>query len=110
MLSKSKIQFRNQVIHKGKIPTKEEAIDYGNAVLLAVRSKFFRIRKEMKEAEFKVHGYYINECKRDEDKGKTIPQLGSGLILDQPPSEKTLDDPLNDLIRYRQHIKKHQHR
>lgn len=33
LLSNSKITFRNDVIHKGKIPTNEEAVSYGKAVL-----------------------------------------------------------------------------
>lgn len=32
LLSNTKIEFRNSVIHKGKIPTRVEAINYGKAV------------------------------------------------------------------------------
>lgn len=37
MLSNSRISFRNEVIHKGKIPTKDEALAYGQAVLDVIR-------------------------------------------------------------------------
>lgn len=33
------VKFRNEVIHKGKIPNKKEAIEYGNAVLDVLRPK-----------------------------------------------------------------------
>lgn len=33
LLSNNHIQFRNDVVHKGKIPSREETIAYGNAVL-----------------------------------------------------------------------------
>ncbi|MBD8254434.1 hypothetical protein IFT96_03555 [Pseudomonas fluorescens] len=33
LLAQSKVTFRNAVVHKGKIPSKSEALDYGQAVL-----------------------------------------------------------------------------
>lgn len=36
LLSNSEVSFRNSVIHKGKIPTKEEAINYGDSVLKVI--------------------------------------------------------------------------
>lgn len=37
LLSNSRISFRNEVIHKGKIPTRDEAVAYGQAVLDVMR-------------------------------------------------------------------------
>ena len=45
LLSNRKVQFRNEVIHKGKIPTRQEALDYGQAVLDVIRP----ILKQVKE-------------------------------------------------------------
>lgn len=39
LLSQGMTTFRNEVIHKGKIPTKEEAMKYGDAVLEAIIPK-----------------------------------------------------------------------
>lgn len=33
LLSNSKTTFRNEVVHKGKIPSRREALDYGEAIL-----------------------------------------------------------------------------
>lgn len=37
LLPQKKIEFRNSVIHKGKIPTREEAVEYGETVLELIR-------------------------------------------------------------------------
>ena len=37
LLSSARIAFRNDVVHKGRIPTRPEALDYGQAVLDVVR-------------------------------------------------------------------------
>lgn len=39
LLPKNLITFRNEVIHKGKIPSQDEALKYGNAVLDVLRPK-----------------------------------------------------------------------
>lgn len=38
-------RLRNDVVHRGKIPTREEALDYGNAVLQATRANLQRLRQ-----------------------------------------------------------------
>lgn len=43
------ITFRNEVIHKGKIPTKEEAIAYGNSVLAVLKPKINALRSKFTE-------------------------------------------------------------
>lgn len=42
-LSQQQLQFRNAVVHKGKIPTADEAIDFGNKVLALVKPILQRI-------------------------------------------------------------------
>src|SRR5690606_34252006 len=37
LLHPDHIKFRNQVIHKGQIPTKQEALEYGQAILDLIR-------------------------------------------------------------------------
>lgn len=37
LLCNNKIKLRNEVIHKGKIPSKDQSIDYGQAILDVVR-------------------------------------------------------------------------
>ncbi|WP_460063609.1 hypothetical protein [Pseudomonas sp. S2_H08] len=37
LLPSSRVTFRNEVIHKGKIPTREEALSYGQAVIDTIK-------------------------------------------------------------------------
>jgi len=57
LLPNALVKFRNEVIHKGKIPTKEEALRYGNAVLGVLRPKLYALKaefaKEMAELTFR---------------------------------------------------------
>jgi polyhydroxyalkanoate synthesis regulator phasin len=57
ILSEKDSKFRNEVVHKGKIPSEEEAIRFGNSVLEIVRPKLKIIRenfgKELQAAIFR---------------------------------------------------------
>ncbi|MBJ9443417.1 hypothetical protein I5555_13310 [Acinetobacter baumannii] len=46
ILHKKKVEFRNAVIHKGKIPNKEEAMEYGQAVLDIIRPLLILLRED----------------------------------------------------------------
>ena len=54
LLSGSDQEYRNQVIHKGKIPTKDEALHYGNAVLAVIRPILKDLRKNHSDSVQKV--------------------------------------------------------
>lgn len=49
LLPKSMTTFRNEVIHKGKIPSKDEAIKYGNSVLTILRPKLKVLQENFPE-------------------------------------------------------------
>jgi hypothetical protein len=44
-LPKSKVEFRNDVIHKGKIPSRDEALGYGQAVLEMIAPVLAALKK-----------------------------------------------------------------
>lgn len=46
LLSNKSIEFRNNVIHKGKIPSKDEAIKYGNSILNLVNPVLYALKKQ----------------------------------------------------------------
>lgn len=46
MLSNSQVKFRNSVIHKGKIPKREEAVKFGDAVLAIVSDCIQKIQSD----------------------------------------------------------------
>lgn len=60
LLSSNQTGFRNDVIHNGKIPTREEAVNYGNAVLAAVQPMTNRIREQFAKD---VNELDIQNCK-----------------------------------------------
>lgn len=45
LLPQSMITFRNEVIHKGKIPSRDEATRYGNSVLAVLRPKLQTLQR-----------------------------------------------------------------
>lgn len=48
------IKFRNRVVHEGKIPNREEAIKFGNAVLEVLMPPFKVLRKSYEEEVVKI--------------------------------------------------------
>jgi hypothetical protein len=57
------VPFRNSVIHKGYIPTKQEAIDYGNSVMKIIEQSLIDLKNKFpKETEltFEKYGYKKN--------------------------------------------------
>ncbi|MEO6563833.1 MAG: hypothetical protein ABIN99_12445 [Nitrosospira sp.] len=81
LLSDSQTKFRNDVIHKGKIPTREEAIKYGNSVLDVLRPKILMIRKQFCEEVSKVTFHHVRSCFSDSDNGKQIETMCVSTIL-----------------------------
>lgn len=49
LLPEDDIKFRNHVIHKGKIPTREEVLRYGNKILLLIREKIVELQAKYKD-------------------------------------------------------------
>ena len=61
MLNQNKeVPFRNSVIHKGYIPNKEEAIDYGNSVMKIIEESLIKLKLRFPyetEKTFDQYGY-----------------------------------------------------
>jgi len=49
LLTNKNIEFRNNVIHKGKIPSKEETLKYGNTILNLVNPVLYALKKQNSE-------------------------------------------------------------
>ena len=105
LLSNSKIKFRNEVIHKGKIPTKEQAFKYGQAVLDVVRPLLARLKKDYSEAVGQATFRHLSGTRAPSDDGKavsticipTIISLSSG---ESSHDERTLETAISKLIRW----------
>ncbi|WP_065239592.1 hypothetical protein [Gallibacterium genomosp. 3] len=65
LLKESSISFRNKVAHKGKIPTYDEAINYGNDVLKIIVNLVRKIKDSFQE---EYNEYIVRELKERKDK------------------------------------------
>lgn len=59
LLDTKQVSFRNGVIHKGKIPTREEALSFGNTVLSVLRPNMLTLRERFADAINKVVFYHL---------------------------------------------------
>lgn len=104
LLSNHKVKFRNEVIHKGKIPDRVQAIDYGQAVLNVVRPLLKRLKDEYDEAvQTATHHHLINTRNpADDDVAvstlciSTIVSLSNG---EPAHDQRTLEDVIAQLRR-----------
>jgi hypothetical protein len=58
--SNKEVSFRNSVIHKGYIPTRQEAINYGDTILRIIERSLINLKKKYPEytiETFKNYGY-----------------------------------------------------
>lgn len=81
LLSPSNVEFRNDVIHKGKIPTKAEALDYGNDVLKVIRPILNDLKENYKDSVNKVVFQHLSACRCDNDKDKPVSTMTVRTIL-----------------------------
>ncbi|MBD3342451.1 MAG: hypothetical protein GF353_25350 [Candidatus Lokiarchaeota archaeon] len=64
LLSNSNIEFRNAVIHKGKIPEEKDAIKYGNDVLKIVRPILYDLKMNYTKYVDKTIIQYLEAIKQ----------------------------------------------
>ena len=62
LLSKSHVSFRNEVIHKGKIPTKDEALAFGNSVLGVIRPNMLALCEKLPDSVQQVVFYHLRDA------------------------------------------------
>ena len=102
LLPNSKVKFRNEVIHKGKIPTKDEALNYGQAILDVVRPTLKILKKCYEESIQQVTLHHLSSSRLPSDDGKAVSTLGIRTIISLSwPSndERTLETALSQLPR-----------
>ncbi len=106
LLSTADSGFRNAVIHKGKIPTKDEALKYGNTIMRLISSKIEKI-KSLYSPEIQMiifrHVRDSSVLVNDQVSGgtmgiSTIVSLSNGNVK----SNRSLEDALTGLIKWRE--------
>jgi hypothetical protein len=81
LLTNTQVSFRNDVIHKGKIPTRNEAIRFGNSVLDLVRPKIIALRERFSEEISRTTFNHLKGCQCDADQSKIISTMSISTIL-----------------------------
>lgn len=92
VLSDSNVKFRNSVIHKGKIPSKEEALKYGQTILDLCRPIMSRLKIDYQEEVHKIVFFHIRSGRRPEDEGVSVSTMCINTILSLSNGEPSHDE------------------
>jgi hypothetical protein len=106
LLSGTQIEFRNDVIHKGRIPSRDEAFKYGETILGIVNPKIILMQEILKVEIENVVFYHLHKCKTISDHAEPVATMCEPTILslsvgDKTHYQKTLEQHLVDLNRWR---------
>jgi len=109
ILSNEQVKFRNDVIHKGKIPTRDEAVKYGNVILEVLRPKIRMLQEKLPKEVNKAIFYHLRNRLSNADKGKQISTMSIKTIVSLSCGEaahhkKTLEECLVGLSKWRKII------
>lgn len=102
LLPSGKVTFRNEVVHKGKIPTRDEALSYGQAVLDIIRPAM-----EMTAISFPngVQISTINHIMKSAPNGgagtSSMPTIVNILSAKERISQKSLIEEIEGLMWWR---------
>ena len=105
LLSNSNTQLRNEVIHKGKIPSRAEAMAYGQAVLDVVRPILVETQKALSEGVQQTILQHLMSARSKAEEGLAVATMAIPTILSLSVSEKgygerTLEKAITELRRW----------
>lgn len=106
LLNQKNIEFRNAVIHKGKIPSKEEAVVYGQAVLNVIQPLLISLRVNYEDSTDQLVSRNLRESRGTEDQGMRVVSINKSLILslditDPDFYKMSLSEAINNIKSYR---------
>lgn len=106
LLHKKKIEFRNSVIHKGKIPSREEAIAYGQAVLEVIQPLLISLRVNYEYGTEQLISSVLREIRGNDYIGMRVVTVTQSLILslhitDPEYYSMNLNEAINNTKGYR---------
>jgi len=98
LLGQNQIKFRNEVIHKGKIPSRDEAIKYGQEVLDTIRPILHRVKSAFPQGVDKtVFEHLMNSRKADESQSVGTMSIGTIASLNNGSGkEPSLEEALSE--------------
>lgn len=106
LLTNTQTQFRNDVIHSGKIPTRSQAVDFGQVVLDLVRPIFREVKEKYPDGIHKMVGDHITQCRNSGgDPNQRVSTMFVDTIIsignaDPEHDNRPLEKALADLKRW----------
>jgi len=105
LLSRDNVDFRDEVIHQGRIPTRQEALNYGQAVLDVVRPVLKQVKKKYPNGVQKTVFQHLKDCRLDANdicpvSTMTIRTILSLAVAEPGYDERSLEESLTDLRRW----------
>jgi hypothetical protein len=102
MLSSDDFSLRNKVVHQGLIPSRDQALGYGQKILDVVRPALQIAKQKYAEGiQEQVFQRVIDAARRagspDHQSSSSIPTILSINIVDPTHHERTLNEALSDL-------------
>ena len=106
LLKNKDVSFRNSVIHKGKIPTKNEALSYGSKVYDLIASGLAQIRaKPLEDSITNIVFNHISETRGDTDaENVSFMCVRTIISLSNSPDEhynKSFEEHLTEIDEWR---------
>jgi len=99
LLSSKSVRFRNDVIHKGSIPSRQEALEYGSEVLALVREQLKEVKQRFPDGVRSSIGEHLRRSRRTGDEWAgtmTIPTIISLSRDDEAYNSRTLTEAIED--------------
>jgi hypothetical protein len=98
MLSNNKVKFRNEVVHKGNIPNREQAHQYGQAVLDVVRPILSILKEDYGEAVRTATHHHLSNIRTQSDDGIIVSTTCLPTIISLTcDDQRTLEEGISQL-------------
>jgi hypothetical protein len=105
LLTNKRTAFRNEVIHRGRIPTRQEAVDYGQAVLDVMLPVLREAKEQFRIGVLKTIQEHLKHCQAQEDEGTNVITMDLLTIVSlsvdgSVRSAGNLEEALKNLVRW----------
>jgi hypothetical protein len=107
LLDSKQVKFRNEVIHKGVIPSREQAVNYGDGGLAILRPQMLALKERFPKEVQSVTLSHIQECRSGLGSGQKVTTMWvltivSLVMEDASHHQKSLEEHLLRLALSRQ--------
>lgn len=112
-------KFRNDVIHEGTIPTKEEAFKFGNAVIEIVRPQIQQLEERFPKEVSQVNSYHLRDIHKKVGTDKPVKTVATFATFNPislnltnvgKTHRVTLEEYHARTEEFREQLTQHQHR